>query len=134
MNMAERTERMKKYIFMNNFVIAIQIILVVLSIIFNFLIDDFAVFITVFVHIALFVVYNGIVENIVEYGYLRKKFAKICDEAHSITSYSQLRIRMYKASKNKKDVVSAKLILQSVVKSFIAILSFISLFFMISFE
>ena len=41
---------------------------------------------------------------------------------------------MYRSSKNKKDMVSAKLILQSVIKSFIAILSFISLLFMISFE
>ena len=36
MNMAERTERMKKFILMNNIVITIQIMLVVLSIIFNF--------------------------------------------------------------------------------------------------
>ena len=82
MNMVERTERMKKFILMNNIVIIIQIVLVVLSVIFNFLIDDFAVFITVFIHIAIFVLYNGIVESIVEYGYLRKKFAKICDETH----------------------------------------------------
>ncbi len=32
MNMAERTERMKKFILMNNIVITIQIMLVVLSI------------------------------------------------------------------------------------------------------
>ncbi len=133
MNMAERTERMKKYVFMNNIVIAIQIILVVLSIVFNFLIDDVAVFTTVFVHIMIFVLYNIVVENIVEYGYLRKKFAKICDETHYLR-YFKLKKRMYKASKNKKDMVSAKLILQSVIKSFIAIFSFISLFFMISFE
>ena len=69
-------------ILMNNIVIIIQIVLVALSVIFNFLIDDFAVFITVFIHIAIFVLYNGIVESIVEYGYLRKKFAKICDETY----------------------------------------------------
>ena len=33
MNMAERTERMKKFILMNNIVIIIQIVLVVLSVI-----------------------------------------------------------------------------------------------------
>lgn len=133
MNMAERTERMKKFILMNNIVITIQIILVVLSIIFNFLIDDVAVFTTVFIHIVIFVLYNIVVENIVEHGYLRKKFAKICDETHYLR-YFKLKKRMYKASKNKKDMVSAKLILRSVIKSFIAILSCISLFFMISFE
>ncbi len=133
MNMAERTERMKKFILMNNIVIAIQIILVVLSIIFNFLIDDFTAFMTVFIHIVIFVLYNGIVESIVDYGYLRKKFAKICDETHYLR-YLKLKKRMYKASKNKNDIVSTKLILQSVIKSFIAILSILSLFFMISFE
>ena len=133
MNMAERTERMKKYILTNNIVITIQIILVILSIVFNFYIDDSAVFITVFIHIVIFVLYNIVVESIIEYGYLRKKFAKICDETHYLR-YFKLKKRMYRASKNKKDMVSAKLILQSVIKSFIAILSFISLLFMISFE
>ena len=133
MNMLEKTERMKKFILMNNIVIAIQIILFILSIAFNFLIDNSAVFITVFIHIGIFVLYNIVVESIVEYGYLRKKFAKICDETHYLR-YFKLKKRMYRASKNKKDMVSAKLILQSVIKSFIAILSFISLLFMISFE
>ena len=133
MNMAERTERMKKFIFMNNIVITIQIVLFVLSIAFDFLIDDSAVFITVFIHIGIFVLYNIVVESIVEHGYLRKKFAKICDETHYLR-YFKLKKRMYKASKNKKDTVSVKLILQSVIKSFIAIMSFVSLFFMISFE
>ncbi|MBQ7957563.1 MAG: hypothetical protein IJ279_05940 [Clostridia bacterium] len=133
MNMAERTERMKKFIFMNNIVIIIQIVLVALSVIFNFLIDDFAVFITVFIHIAIFVLYNIVVESIVEYGYLRKKFVKICDETHYLR-YFELKKRMYRASKNKKDMVSSKLILQSAIKSFIAVLSIISILFMIPFE
>ena len=133
MTMAERTEQMKKFNLMNNIVITLQIVLVILSIVFNFLIDDSAVFITVFIHIAIFVLYNIVVESVVEYGYLRKKFAKICDETHYL-QYSKLKKRMYKASKNKNDIVSTKLILQSVIKSFIAILSILSLFFMISFE
>ena len=74
MNMAERTEQMKKFILMNNIVITLQIVLVILSIVFNFLIDDSAVFVTVFIHIAIFVLYNIVVESVVEYGYLRKKF------------------------------------------------------------
>ena len=133
MNMAERTERIKKFILMNNIVIAIQIILFILSIAFNFLIDDSAVFITVFIHIGIFVLYNIVVESIVEYGYLRKKYAKICDETHYLR-YFKLKKRIYRAAQNKKDMVSVKLILQSVVKSFIAIMSFVSLFFMISVE
>ena len=133
MNMAERTEQMKKFILMNNIVITLQIVLVILSIVLNFLIDDSAVFITVFIHIAIFVLYNIVVESVVEYGYLRKKFAKICDETHYLR-YHKLKKRMYKASKNKNDIVSTKLILQSAIKSFIAVLSILSLFFMISFE
>lgn len=133
MNMAERTEQMKKFILMNNIVITFQIVLVILSIVFNFLIDDSAVFITVFIHIVIFVLYNIVVESVVEYGYLRKKFAKICDETHYLR-YLKLKKRMYKASKNKNDIVSAKLIFQSAIKSFIAVLSILSLFFMISFE
>ena len=133
MNMAERTEQMKKFILMNNIIIIIQIVLVVLSVIFNFLIDDAAVFITVFIHIAIFVLYNMVVESIVEYGYLRKKFAKICDETHYLR-YFKLKKRMYRASKNEKDIVSAKLILQSAIKSLIAMLSIISILFMIPFE
>ena len=133
MKMSKRVERMKKFILMNNIVITIQIMLVVLSIVFNFLIDDFAVFITVFIHIAIFVLYNGIVESIVEYGYLRKKFAKICDETHYLR-YFKLKKRMYKASINKKDSVSAKIIRQSAIKSIIAISSIVSLVFMIPFE
>ena len=97
MNMAERTERMKKFILMNNIVIIIQIILVILSIVFNFYIDDSAVFITVFIHIVIFVLYNIVVESIIEYGYLRKKFAKICDETHYLR-YFKLKRRMYRAS------------------------------------
>ena len=133
MNMAERTERMKKFILMNNIVIAIQIILFILSFIFNFLIDDSAVFTTVFIHIGIFVLYNIVVESIVEYGYLRKKFAKICDETHYL-QYFKLKKRMYKASVNKNDSVSVKLIRQSAIKSIIAISSIISLAFMVAFE
>ena len=133
MNLPKKTEQMKKIIFINNIVIIIQLVLVVLSIIFNFLIDDSAVFITVFVHIAIFVFYNIIVENIVEYGYLRKKYAKICDTTHYLR-YFKLKKRMYKASVNKNDSVSAKLIIQSFLKSFIAILSIASLCFMIPLE
>lgn len=133
MNMAERTERMKKFILMNNIVITLQIVLVILSIVFNFLIDDSAVFITVFIHIAIFVLYNIVVESIIEYGYLRKMFAKICDETHYLR-YFKLKKRMYRASKSKKDMVSVKLILQSAAKTFIAFINIILLFFMISFE
>lgn len=133
MAMSERIEHMKKYVLMNNIVIALQIILVVLSVIFNFFFDDTVVFITIFIHIAIYVLYNIVIENIVEYGFLRKKYAKIVEETHSLR-YFKLKKEMYKASKNKKDIVSATLILQSVIKNFIAMLSIVSLLFMVYFE
>lgn len=133
MNMAKKTDRMKKYIFLNNVVIVIQIVLIILSVAFDFLIGDDAVFITVFVHVAVFVLYNVIAENIIEYGYLRKKFAEVCDETHPLR-YFILRRRMYKTAVNKNDRVSSKLIIQSAVKSLLAASSIISLMFMVSFE
>lgn len=133
MAMSERTEQMKKYILMNNIFIVLQIILVVLSVIFNFVFDDAVVFITIFIHIAIYVLYNIVIENIVEYGFLRKKYAKIVEETHYLR-YLKLKKRMYKESKAKKDIVSATLVLQSVIKSSVAMLSIVSLLFMIPFE
>lgn len=133
MNINEKTEQMKKFILSNNIFIALQIILVTLSVIFNFIANDGKVFLTVFIHIGVFVIYNGIAESIIEYSWLRKKYAKICDQTHYLR-YFKLKNRMYKTAKNKKDTVSSTLILQSAIKSFVAISSIISLLFMISFE
>ncbi len=133
MNMTEKTEKMKKYILMNNIVIAIQFILVILSVVFNFLFDDIAVFVTVFIHIVIFVLYNSVAENIIDCSYLRKKYAKICSETHYL-QHIRLKMRMYKASKTKKDTVSEKLIVQSAVKVIIAVLNILMLLLLISFE
>lgn len=64
---------------------------------------------------------------------IRKKYANLCDETHYL-QYFKLKKRMYKASVNKNDSVSAKLIRQSAIKSVFAISGIISLVFMLSFQ
>lgn len=131
--MTDKDEQMKKYILANNIFIAVQIIFVVLSIIFNFIADDSTVFITVFVHIALFVLYNIFVENIVIYGYLSKKYEKIWVKMPAIRHFKVWK-QIYKASKNKSDTISTTLISQSVVKTVIVIVNMVLLILTVSFE
>ncbi len=131
--MNKRTGQMKKYVFANIIFIIFQIILLILSIVFNFLFGDTTVFLTVFLHVGVFVIYNAVTESIIEYRYLRKKYSRICDETHYLR-YFQLKKRIYKASKSKKDTVSSALILQSAIKSFLVIINILSLLFVITFE
>lgn len=133
MNMTDKDEQMKKHILANNIFIAVQITFVVLSIIFNFIADDSTVFITVFVHIALFVLYNIFVENIVIYGYLSKKYEKIWVKMPAIRHFKVWK-QIYKASKNKSDTISTTLISQSVVKTVIVIVNMVLLILTVSFE
>lgn len=133
MNFSNKPEQMKKYIYANNFAIVIQIVLFVLSIVFNFILDDGAVFITVFIHTGIFVLYNIVVESIIEYGFLRKKYAKICDDTHHLRLI-KLKKRIYENAKNKGDYVSTKLILQSFFKFLIVCINIIILLFMVNFE
>ena len=133
MNTDERTNRMKKYILINNIFIILQTVLLVLSVVLNLASDDASVFITVFIHVGIFVLYNIIAENIIEYGFLRKMYAKICDETSPL-SYFKLKRRIYAEAKNKSDFVTEKLILQSFIKSSIMVLNIVLLLFMVSFE
>lgn len=133
MDFSNKTEQMKKYIYANNFAIVIQSILFVLSIVFNFVLDDGTVFMTVFIHTGIFVLYNIVVENIIEYGFLRKKYAKIVDNTHHLRPI-KLKKRIYKNAKNSGDYVSAKLILQSFIKVIIVCVNIILLPIMVNFE
>lgn len=124
---------MKKYIIANNIFIAIQMVLLALSVVLNFVADDARVYMAVFIHIGIFVLYNAVVESIVEYKFLRKKYAKICDETHHLR-YFKLKKRIYTSAKNHNDYVSVKLILQSFTKSIIAITNIVLMLFMVTFE
>jgi len=132
-NLDERTNRMKKYILINNIFIILQTVLLVLSVVLNIASDDISVFITVFIHVGIFVLYNIIAENIIEYGFLRKMYAKIYNETSSL-SYFKLKRQIYAEAKNKSDFVTKKLILQSFIKSSIMVLNIALLLFMVSFE
>lgn len=125
--------KMKKYVIANNVFITVQILLLALGIALNFIADDTKVFVAVFAHIGLFVLYNAVVENIVEYGFLRKKYAKICDETHYLR-YFKLKKRMYNTAKNINDTVTTTLILQSFLKSLIALVSVVMLLLTVTFQ
>ncbi len=133
MDFSYKAEQMKKYIFANNFTIVIQSIFFVLSIVFHFILDDGAVFMTVFIHTGIFVLYNIVVENIIEYGFLRKKYSKICDNTHHLRPI-KLKKRIYKNAKNSGDYVSTKLILQLFIKVIIVCVNIILLPIMVNFE
>lgn len=76
MSHIDKSTQMKKFICANNVFISLQSILFALSIILNIVSDDGTVFLTVFLHIGLFVLYNIVVENIIEYSFLRKNIQK----------------------------------------------------------
>lgn len=132
MNIKQKTEQMKKIILANKIFIALQCVFVVLSIVFNFVLDDAAVFITVFIHTGIFVVFNIIVENIVDYGYLRKKYLKICDRTHHLR-YLKLKRQIYREAKSNQDKITSALILQMLIKTLVAVLNIILMLFMVSF-
>lgn len=134
MNLEEKTLQMKKYILLNKVFIALQVIFTLLSIIFNIVSDDPTVFVTVFIHIGLFVVYNIVVENIVEYGYIRKKFKKECNHYTHPLSSIKIKRQIYKIAKINDDRVTSTLIIQSLIKTLIAIINIILLIFMVSFK
>ena len=63
MNMGNKSSKMKKIIIANNIFVVVQMVLLVLSVMLNFICDDVKVFLTVFIHVGLFVVFNIVVEN-----------------------------------------------------------------------
>ena len=128
-----KNEQIKKFILLNRIFITVQIILIIVSVILNLTSDDSTVFIIIFIHTGLFVFYNVVSESIIENSYLRKKYAKICDETHRLR-YLQLKKRIYKTAKNKNDNIASALVLQSFVKSIILVIHLIAMLFMINFE
>ncbi len=97
----DKTGLMKKFIIANKIFIAVQLCFVVFSIVCNFIFSDTAVFVTVFIHVGIFVIFNAVSESIVEYGYLRKKYARICDEIHP-ARYFKLKNECIKLLKTNK--------------------------------
>ncbi len=133
MNMDNKNPKMKKIIFANNIFIALQIVMLVLSVVLNFVSNDIKVFLTIFVHTGLYVVFNIIVENIVNYGYIMKKYEKIYQSTNSVR-YLQLKKRIYQSAKSNQDKITTTLILQAFVKFVLIIINLILMLFMVNFE
>ena len=133
MNMDNKNPKMKKIIFANNIFIALQIVMLILSVVLNFVSDDIKVFLTIFVHTGLYVVFNIIVENIANYGYIMKKYEKIYQSTNSVR-YLQLKKRIYQSAKSNQDKITTTLILQAFVKFVLIIINIILMLFMVNFE
>ena len=133
MNMDNKNPKMKKIIFANNIFIALQIVMLVLSILLNFICDDVRVFLTIFVHVGLFLIFNIVVENIANYGYIMKKYEKIYQTTNSIRFFL-IQKRIYQSAKDNQDKITTTLILQIFVKAVILVINFVLMLFMVNFE
>ena len=128
-----KTHQMKKIIFANNIVTVVQLSFIALSVIFNFITDDSKVFLISFVHVGIYVLYNIVVENIVEYGYLDKKYAELYAYRHPL-EYLKFKKRIYKIAKANGDKVSCTLILQSFIKTMLILTNIILMVLMVRFQ
>ena len=133
MNMDNKKPKMKKIIFANNIFIALQIVMLILSVVLNFICDDVRVFLTIFVHVGLFSIFNIVVENIVNYGYIMKKYEKIYQTTNSIRFFL-IQKRTYQLAKANQDKITITLILQTFVKGLILVINFVLMLFMVNFE
>lgn len=133
MNMDNKNSKMKKIILANNIFVVVQMFLLVLSVVLNFICDDTKVFLTVFIHIGLFVLFNIIIENMVNYGYIMKKYDKIYQSTNPIR-YLQLKKRIYQSAKSNQDKITTTLISQAFVKFVLIIINLILMLFMVNFE
>lgn len=82
MKLDNKNKLMKKLIIANKIFIVLQIILLGISILFNFIFDDTVAFVTIFSHVGIFVLFNIFIENMTEYGYIIKNM-KIFIKIHT---------------------------------------------------
>lgn len=128
-----KNAKMKKIIFANNIFIALQSVMLVLSVVLNFICDDVRVFLTMFVHVGLFSIFNIVVENIANYGYIMKKYEKIYQTTSPIRFFL-IQKRIYQSAKNNQDKITTTLISQVVAKGLLLIINFVLMLFMVNFE
>ena len=133
MNMNGKNSKMKNIILANNIFIVLQMILIVLSVALNFICDDTKVFLTIFIHIGLFVIFNIVIENIANYGYIMKKYEKIYQTTNSIRFFL-IQKRIYQSAKDNQDKITTTLILQAFVKFVLIIINLTLMLFMVNFE
>ena len=107
-----------KIINYNRIFIFMQFLFIMLSLLFNFVLDDGAVAITLFFHTALFIFYN------IYTGHIGDKYFDAVDKYHSVydgvhlhrARHLKLTIKLYKLAKANNDVTMVELITQKMIK------------------
>jgi hypothetical protein len=96
----------------------LQVLFIMLSLLFNFVLDDSAVAFTFFFHAALFIFYN------IYTGHIGDKYFDAVDKYHSVydgvylhrARHLKLIIKLYKLAKDNNDNVMVELIAQKAIK------------------
>ena len=107
-----------KIINYNRIFMFMQFLFIMLSLLFNFVLDDGAVAFTLFFHTALFIFYN------IYTGHIGDKYFDAVDKYHSVydgvhlhrARHLKLTIKLYKLAKNNNDNVMVELITQKAIK------------------
>ena len=105
-----------KIINYNRIFMFMQFLFIMLSLLFNFVLDDGAVAFTLFFHAALFIFYN------IYTGHIGDKYFDAVDKYHSVydeihhNRHLKLTIQLYKLAKTNNDVIMVELITQKITK------------------
>lgn len=102
----------------NRMFMLLQVLFIMLSLLFNFVLDDSAVAFTFFFHTALFIFYN------IYTGHIGDKYFDAVDKYHSVydgvylrrARHLKLTMQLYKLAKANNDVVMVELIAQKAIK------------------
>ena len=107
-----------KIINYNRIFMFMQVLFIMLSLLFNFVLDDGAVAITLFFHTALFIFYNIYTGHIGDkYFDAVDKYRSVYDEIHLHRArHLKLTIQLYKLAKANNDVIMVELITQKITK------------------
>ena len=133
MKLDNKNKLMKKLIIANKIFIVLQIILLGISILFNFIFDDTVAFVTIFSHVGIFVLFNIFIENMTEYGYIIKKYENIYQNTHSLRWF-KLKKLVYKTAKMNGDTITTSLVTQFFIKCAIIAFNIVIMLFLIEFE
>ena len=105
-----------KIINYNRIFMFMQVLFIMLSLLFNFALDDSAVAFMFFFHTALFIFYN------IYTGHIGDKYFDAVDKYHSVydeihhSRHLKLTIQLYKLAKTNNDVIMVELITQKITK------------------
>ena len=123
-----------KIINYNRIFIFLQLLFIGLSLLFNFILDDSAVIVTLFFHVALFIFYN------IYTGHIGDKYFDAVDKYRSVydgihhTRHLKLTIQLYKLAKENNDNIMKELIEQKAIKLVIWIIHLIATLLLVPVE